>query len=566
MPRLSTIEVIQKTATRTRQSWVRSGGGRGHPRRVSCAVGADARRTAKAPEGTGGRTGRPAHRWLRTSPESPALRPGPSLAGLAALEPGSWDRPEDRSSVRPGGSHLPLRARRNVSAAPLWPQRPYPRSCGTGPRSYPRVGHHCGRTVEQVSPAGRPASPRGHSAWPARYGRRRRGARTSGRGASRRSCRRCRARDRSRRCSAPRRRAPATSRSRGVRRTCGVSVAGRANDVPTGRHGPDRRGQLRDRGRLEDEPGRAQPSRGVDVLRVVVGRQDDDGGPVPAIDQEVQAAVVAEPDVEQDDIGDRAIVQAGGPSAGSSDPAMATTSRSGSRRSSAAVPFGHDRVVVDDRDPDRRHPARHSSATWVPPPGQRRTSSSAPIASARCCMLSRPKWPPAVAPSRASGVDARPGVVDRQRHPGRCRPVADDDRWPAVLDGVGERLLGDAEDGQLDLRGRARAVGRSRRTSPPASRSMRSTSQSRAGPTPRSSRIGRRRSPQISRSRSAMARAWAAPSASPAASSRRTSRVRSWSASSWRSAASAPARPPSPRRRGRAGAGRGSRPAAAAAP
>ena len=50
---------------------------------------------------------------------SPWSPPGPSLAGLAALEPGSRDRPVDHSSDRSGGSHLPLRARRNVRAGAM---------------------------------------------------------------------------------------------------------------------------------------------------------------------------------------------------------------------------------------------------------------------------------------------------------------------------------------------------------------------------------------------------------------------------------------------------------------
>ena len=84
--------------------------------------------------------GGPAGR-LATAPNKSgvlALRPGPSLAGLAALEPGSRDRPEDHSPVRSGGSHLPLRARRNVARGPQAPQRPYPRTAPDRPDSYPR--------------------------------------------------------------------------------------------------------------------------------------------------------------------------------------------------------------------------------------------------------------------------------------------------------------------------------------------------------------------------------------------------------------------------------------------
>ena len=57
------------------------------------------------------------------------------------------------------------------------------------------------------------------------------------------------------------------------------------------------------------------------------------------------------------------------------------------------------------------------------------------------------------------GLDPGAGVVDRQRRPvGRGR-VADDDRRPAVLDRVRQRLLGDPEEGQLDVGRRTRAVG-----------------------------------------------------------------------------------------------------------
>jgi hypothetical protein len=67
----------------------------------------------KAPEGTGGRT---ASRLAAAPNKSgvTAFRPGPSLDGLATVEPGSRTVPEDRSPVRSGGSHLPLRAGRTL--------------------------------------------------------------------------------------------------------------------------------------------------------------------------------------------------------------------------------------------------------------------------------------------------------------------------------------------------------------------------------------------------------------------------------------------------------------------
>ena len=101
----------------------------------------------KAPEGTGGRTaGRCAPAPNKSGVVTP--RPGSSLAGLAAVEPGSWDRPEDRSPVRPGGSHLPLRARRNVPATAARPQRPYPRTSPESSSAYPRTSTGCGRHVD----------------------------------------------------------------------------------------------------------------------------------------------------------------------------------------------------------------------------------------------------------------------------------------------------------------------------------------------------------------------------------------------------------------------------------
>ena len=118
--------------------------GRGFGRRDTCA---QPLAHTKAPEGTGGRTaGRCAPAPNKSGVDT--LRPGPSLAGLAAVEPGSWDRPGDRSPVRPGGSHLPLRARRTVPAAAATPQRPYPRTSSEGTSAYPRTSGRCGRHVD----------------------------------------------------------------------------------------------------------------------------------------------------------------------------------------------------------------------------------------------------------------------------------------------------------------------------------------------------------------------------------------------------------------------------------
>jgi hypothetical protein len=88
---------------------------------------------------------------LRTSPESLRSTPGSSFGGLAAIEPGSRDRPEDRSPVRSGGSHLPLRAGRNVPAGLVGPQPPYPRTSPEMCRAYPRVSGRCGWHVDDPS-------------------------------------------------------------------------------------------------------------------------------------------------------------------------------------------------------------------------------------------------------------------------------------------------------------------------------------------------------------------------------------------------------------------------------
>src|SRR5438552_16414466 len=70
----------------------------------------------KAPEGTD--EVRPFNGPRASASCSPWSPPGPSFGCLATSEPGSRDLPEDRSSNRSGGSHLPLRARRNVWPGP----------------------------------------------------------------------------------------------------------------------------------------------------------------------------------------------------------------------------------------------------------------------------------------------------------------------------------------------------------------------------------------------------------------------------------------------------------------
>jgi len=111
-------------------------------------IGRPRRRTRKRPKelvGTGHSTGP-----VATASRSLWSPPGSSLAGLATIEPGSRDRPEDHSSDRSGGSHLPLRARRNVQAGIRAPQGACPRTSMGLSRSYPRTSHRCGRAVDTL--------------------------------------------------------------------------------------------------------------------------------------------------------------------------------------------------------------------------------------------------------------------------------------------------------------------------------------------------------------------------------------------------------------------------------
>ena len=56
------------------------------------------------------------------------------------------------------------------------------------------------------------------------------------------------------------------------------------------------------------------------------------------------------------------------------------------------------------------------------------------------------------------GRDARARVVDREGGAARDRPEAHEDRRPAVLDRVRQRLLGYAEEGQLDVGWQSRPI------------------------------------------------------------------------------------------------------------
>ena len=118
---------------------------------------------------------------------------------------------------------------------------------------------------------------------------------------------------------------------------------------------------------------------------------------------------VPEPDVEEQRRRP-AIGAISSVSASSTDPAVADDLDPGLRREQRRGPLAHapggrrrSRSGSGSRRGRLGQRGRHSSATWVPPLGQRRTSRIAPICSARCCMFSSPKCPPRSA--------AAPGVV-----------------------------------------------------------------------------------------------------------------------------------------------------------
>ena len=156
--RPSTIDTVQNTATRTRQSWVGRAGASGTRSEGSrqlgrCGRGGAARAAhTKAPEGT---VGAQPFGGFGGFDKSQSLIAAGSLAHL----------PCGRRTRFPGpfrGSlpdavwwfALPLRARRNVRPGAHGPQRPYPRSCDAGSRSYPRGCGRCGRFVDTLRAGG----------------------------------------------------------------------------------------------------------------------------------------------------------------------------------------------------------------------------------------------------------------------------------------------------------------------------------------------------------------------------------------------------------------------------
>ena len=167
-PAPSTIEVIQKTATRTRQScFGRGRAGRGpgsgvttrayRDRGVACCSVTERGRCpehTKMPEGTGRK---PANRPPFGSEQVRSLRVPPVNLARWPCDQRTWLPIPLRGS-------LPGRFWRFAPAPSgktkcrwdgLGPQRPYPRKHGNVPRAYPRVSHHCGRFVEK-RPSGHP--------------------------------------------------------------------------------------------------------------------------------------------------------------------------------------------------------------------------------------------------------------------------------------------------------------------------------------------------------------------------------------------------------------------------
>ena len=202
-----------------------------------------------------------------------------------------------------------------------------------------------------------------------------------------------------------------TSRSRGVRD--GARSGPPANARPPAATRRIASTQLGDRRGLDHEPGGTEAEGRLGVLRVVVGGQDDDGRQVAdGRSRRPQAAVRPEPDVQEQDVGRRRRSRPAASRrlerAGDADDLEVRLRPRAAPRSPRRPPGGRRRSPPGSVGPASR------ASTWVPPAGQRRTSRIAPIASARCCMLSSPKWPPLGAVARI-GLDARSRIVDGQR-------------------------------------------------------------------------------------------------------------------------------------------------------
>ena len=109
------------------------------------------------------------------------------------------------------------------------------------------------------------------------------------------------------------------------------------------------------------------------------------------------------------------------------------------------------RLVVDHDDADQDHAARVGSHAWIrqPPSELVPMRSRPPQAAARSCMPTSPL----PSPSARRGRAARAVVVDVDHHPvGVATQRHDRPTGAGMAHGVGERLLRDADRGQLHLR------------------------------------------------------------------------------------------------------------------
>lgn len=102
----------------------------------------------KTPEGTGGN--QPV--GLSLAPNKSGVsecRPRSRSAALRLSNPAPETVPRIAPQCGSGGSHLPLRARRNVSVTVPAGQQAYPRTRLRPPRPYPRLSHVCGQGVDR---------------------------------------------------------------------------------------------------------------------------------------------------------------------------------------------------------------------------------------------------------------------------------------------------------------------------------------------------------------------------------------------------------------------------------
>ena len=96
-------------------------------------------------------------------------------------------------------------------------------------------------------------------------------------------------------------------------------------------------------------------------------------------------------------------------------------------------------------------PPDQTTRTRVPPSGRSSTASSAPSFAARCAMVRNPRWPGLAGLARASSPTPGPRSSTSSSARAGLGAKADRDRRAAVLDGVGDGLLRDAVEPELDV-------------------------------------------------------------------------------------------------------------------